>query len=197
MQYEKARMFDILGGMGTKPKNPGCSICTDGCSESLKGDLCLWHSHRMGSLTEVKCGCEETTWKCVEGDSTARRMRRDYEIRKAEERGESFRYFVDFAVIDSAGKLHCCGKSQNADLDIGSCGDMRVCGDCYHKHKIIVLKNVTTSDMLNADQHALAFEVLEEDKDPWGEWRGGCYMPETLKENLARGELIKERLSKK
>lgn len=118
-------------GMGSMPKNPKCAVHTDGCSEALLGDVCVWHSCRMGSINHVGCGCK--TNLCVNGDSPGRKMRRDYEIKKAEDRGETLTY-EDFAVIDSFGHYYCCGSSQNADSDIALCGDMRVCTDCAPKH---------------------------------------------------------------
>jgi hypothetical protein len=124
-------MAGAPNGMCSKPKNPGCAVCTDGCSEALLGDVCVWHSCRMGTLEQVKCGCKSNP--CVDGDSPGRMMRREYEIKKAAARGETLTY-SDFAVIDTVGHFHCCGQSQNGDTDIARCGDMRVCEDCAPKH---------------------------------------------------------------
>lgn len=161
-------------GMGSMPQNPDCSVRTDNCSEAVEGDLCVWHVHRMGLLVLEKCGCY--TRPCVVGDATGRCLRRDYEIKKAAARGISLDY-SSFAVVDSSGQLYCCGTCQNADTDIGRCGDMKVCGDCSYQHTKLDLYNVKDVDL---------------DEDPWGEWKGGCYIPETLRENIERGKFIKE-----
>lgn len=154
-------------GMGSMPKNPGCAVCTEGCSEALQGDVCVWHFHRMGTLEQVQCGCKNNP--CTYGDSPGRMMRRDYEIKKAATHGDILTY-KDFAVIDSAGHFHCCGPSQNADTDIARCGDMRVCEDCAPKHKKLEYYEKQDSDDADSYEEICAhwFTKPEEPKAP--EW---------------------------
>ena len=75
-------------------------------------DLCEWHRVRMASHVVMSCGCKK--WDLCSGDSTGRVMFRNY-------------YNCwEMPVIDSIGKVYCCGTCQNCDGEKYQCGVMLV-----------------------------------------------------------------------
>lgn len=93
------------------------------CSKDMYNEnICYWHWVRMAEEKVATCDCGKS-WLVAEGDMIGRRILRTYK--------------QDFSmpVIDSSGKLYCCGQCQNADSEIAACGEMLVCENCLHLHK--------------------------------------------------------------
>ena len=107
--------------------NVSCAIDSASCSKEMSADvsdLCAWHRMRMARHVRLSCGCKE--WDTCSGDSTGRMMFRNY-------------YDCwEMPVIDSIGKVYCCGTCQNCDGEKYSCGEMLVGNCCIDKHSACI-----------------------------------------------------------
>lgn len=128
---------DSFGSLGDH--NPGCSIDSTLCSISMYKNknvkACTWHAYRMGSFESYKCACSEH--KVVCGDSTGRLIARNY--------CEKIGVQIPSACRDSLGVLYCCsiyGDYSFLEDGVNKCGDMFVCHDCIHMHKMNEIKVV-------------------------------------------------------
>lgn len=112
-------LMDSNGGI----HNELCAIDSASCSKEMSADvadLCAWHRMRMARHVVLSCGCKE--WDLCSGDSVGRMMFRNY-------------YDCwEMPVIDSLGKVYCCGSSQNCDGEKYICGEMLVGDCCVEKH---------------------------------------------------------------
>jgi hypothetical protein len=93
------------------------------CSKEMYNDkVCFWHWVRMANEIEFVCGCGKN-WNVAAGDAIGRHILRTYK--------------QDFSmpVLDSIGKIYCCGECQNRDNEITNCGEMLICENCLHHHK--------------------------------------------------------------
>lgn len=117
-KYTKTLM-DSNGGV----HNELCAINSKSCSKEMSADvadLCAWHRVRMATHVRLSCGCKE--WDLCSGDSAGRAMFRNY-------------YDCwEMPVIDSVGKVYCCGTCQNYDNETHKCGEMLVCDHCLERH---------------------------------------------------------------
>jgi hypothetical protein len=123
---------DLLAETGSKapcslPNNTKCKIRSDFCSEEMNSehdDLCLFHSMRMATVEEINCGCSSHVVLC--GDATGRILYLHYRSLNSD----------DIAMVDSTGRLYCCGTCQNTDDYVTECGGMRVCAahEAAHSH---------------------------------------------------------------
>jgi hypothetical protein len=113
------KLMDSNGGV----HNELCKIDSKSCSKEMSGDvadLCEWHRIRMARHVVLSCGCKK--WDLCSGDSTGRVM---------------FRNYYDcwkMPVIDSIGKVYCCGTCQNCDVEKYQCGEMLVGDCCFERH---------------------------------------------------------------
>ncbi len=116
-------LMDSNGGV----HNELCAVDSKSCSKEMSADvsdLCAWHRVRMARHVVLSCGCNE--WDLCSGDSAGRMM---------------FRQYYDcweIPVIDSIGKVYCCGTCQNRDGEKYSCGEMLVGNCCVEKHSACV-----------------------------------------------------------
>ena len=112
--------------MGTA-HNDLCKIDSMSCSKEMSADvadLCAWHRMRIARHVRLSCGCAE--WDLCSGDSTGRMM---------------FRQYYDcweMPVIDSIGKVYCCGSCQNCDGEKYECGGMLIGDCCVEKHSACI-----------------------------------------------------------
>ena len=115
--------------MGTS-HNDSCKIESKSCSKEMSADvsdLCAWHRMRIARHVRLSCGCKE--WDLCSGDSVGRALFRDY-------------YDCwEMPVIDSIGKVYCCGTCQSCDAEKYSCGEMLVGNCCVEKHSDCVKLN--------------------------------------------------------
>lgn len=116
-------------GRMTDPRNQLCKLKSVTCSEAMsfaQKDLCFWHSRRMGTKKEYRCGCSSKWWPVVTGDSPGRNLVREY-------------YGLDYdttPTIDSSGQLYCCGPASSGATsgNFSTCGSMLVCENCRIHH---------------------------------------------------------------
>ena len=106
-------------GMSSMPKNPQCKLCTEGCSEAIKGDLCFWHHHRIAKVREYQCACPGKLWKTLVGDGTGRFLASEYYQND------------DLYKVDTASNFYC---SHAGDYHSYECGNLRLCSECKNDH---------------------------------------------------------------
>ncbi len=105
------------------PNNPDCFFIREGCSKAMATpNLCFWHSVRMASVKECKCGCNKS-WKTLDGDAIGRALRREYSVNNG-----------PYTIIDSSGRYYCCSRCQNTDNYEWTCGSMYICPECSELH---------------------------------------------------------------
>ena len=119
---------------GTSPKNPKCTINTDGCS-SLMGnvffDVCAFHTWLMPRPERFGCACGKTFYQIGGFGYHGRNTFFSYHMSK----NSPYKHIsMDDILVNDFEGTFCCRNARSGHPCRYRCGDVKVCVQCIDKH---------------------------------------------------------------